>query len=250
VVPSSWTAVRIASNEESSGIDEGEAVSLFNRGESVLLVTGVVPDDECEAIVESVRGIAQGCNETRWKANQEPQTMYRLPTQGAAKRAAATKTPYSSSLDQITDERFQRLFGRAIELIDDTFPSLSQDLFGGPISHLLLDPADLSFSSREPAVNIYTKGGQFLAHKDGQKLTMLIPLSSNDSFQGGGTAFWGPASRGHRVEGPSAIIKPPRGTMMLFAGHVPHAGLPLDVGERVVFVASFSPSMSRSKRRV
>jgi hypothetical protein len=250
VIPSSWTAVKIASNEESSGIEEGEAVSLFNTGESVLLVNDVVPDDECEAIVKSVRGLGQGCNETRWKADLEPQTMYRLPTREAAERAEAKKIPYSGSLDDATDERCQRLFRRAIELIDTTLPSLSQDLFGGPISHLLLDPDDLSFSSREPAVNIYTKGGQFLAHKDGQKLTILIPLSSSDSFEGGGTAFWGPDSRGHRVEEPSAIIKPPRGTMMLFAGHVSHAGLPLEVGERVVFVASFSPNHLRTKRRV
>mmetsp|Transcript_23618 Transcript_23618/g.26933 ORF Transcript_23618/g.26933 Transcript_23618/m.26933 type:complete len:81 (+) Transcript_23618:548-790(+) len=72
-------------------------------------------------------------------------------------------------------------------------------------------------------------------------MTILIPLSSNDAFGGGGTAFWSQDSRGgHRIDPPSIVMKPERGTAMLFVGHVTHAGLPVDWGERQVFVASFS----------
>ena len=84
----------------------------------------------------------------------------------------------------------------------------------------------LKFSSREPAINIYTTGGQFLAHKDAQSLTILLPLSSPTDFTGGGTAFWTQDSRGHRVEEPSIIQKPKNcGTALLFGGCVTHSGV-------------------------
>ena len=48
-------------------------------------------------------------------------------------------------------------------------------------------------------------------------------------------------SRGHRVELPSIIQKPiDQGTALLFGGCVTHAGVAVESGHRVVFVASFS----------
>ena len=94
------------------------------------------------------------------------------------------------------------------------------------------------FASQEPAINVYSSGGQFHAHTDGQKLTVLIPL--NDDFCGGGTAFWSEPRR-HRVDPPSLVVKPRMGTDIVFSGHVMHSGLPVETGSRVVLVASFSP---------
>jgi len=108
----------------------------------------------------------------------------------------------------------------------------------------------LKFSSREPAVNVYTPGGECLAHNYAQALTLLVFLSSSSSddkdagnyvSQGGGTAFWSQEARGHRVEAPSLIVTPKEaGTALLFGGCVTHADLPVTEGSRVVFVASFS----------
>ena len=55
-----------------------------------------------------------------------------------------------------------------------------------------------------------------------------------------GTGFWAQDSLGHRVEAPTAVLRPPAGTALLFGGHVTHAGIPVTAGERAVFVASFS----------
>ena len=38
-------------------------------------------------------------------------------------------------------------------------------------------------------------GGSFVAHEDGQSLTVLVNLSQAPSFEGGGTAFWSLADR-------------------------------------------------------
>ncbi len=42
----------------------------------------------------------------------------------------------------------------------------------------------LEWSEGEPAINIYQGGGYFGAHKDHLALTVLIPLTSSDSFEG------------------------------------------------------------------
>ena len=107
---------------------------------------------------------------------------------------------------------------------------------------------ELEWSEGEPAINVYTAGGRFGAHKDHQALTVLIPLTAPDEFAGGGTGFWTAEQRGHRVEGPSVVLRPEAGSAMLFGGKVTHAGLEITSGRRVVFVASFSPLGGRQQR--
>ena len=45
------------------------------------------------------------------------------------------------------------------------------------------------------------------------------------------------------------ILKPDRGTAMLFGGCVTHAGVPVETGCRVVFVASFNPEGRTADRQ-
>lgn len=138
------------------------------------------------------------------------------------------------------DRLLNEILVRIAQRIDAELPSVSPVLFDGSM-HLSSQLDKLVFSSREPAINVYTTGGEFLAHKDVQALTVLIPLSSSpQEYTGGGTAFWAQDSRGHRVEEPSIILKPNKGTATLFGGCVTHAGIPVESGYRVVFVASFS----------
>ena len=90
--------------------------------------------------------------------------------------------------------------------------------------------------------NVYQTDGYFGGHKDHLALTVLMPLTSPDSFGGGGTGFWA----GNRnvdenpQSPPSAILKPPAGSALVFGGDVTHCGMPVEAGLRSVFVCSFS----------
>lgn len=100
----------------------------------------------------------------------------------------------------------------------------------------------LEWSEGEPAINIYQGGGYFGAHKDHLALTILIPLTSVEDFEGGGTGFWA----GNRAvdenpgDEPDLILKPSPGSALLFGGDVTHAGMPVSSGVRSVLVCSFS----------
>eukprot|EP00966_Prymnesium_polylepis_P034416 799626-Prymnesium_polylepis.1 len=105
----------------------------------------------------------------------------------------------------------------------------------------------LSFTHNEPAVNVYTAGGDFSPHKDLQALTVLMPLTDATAYDGGGTAFWSAPSDAASGLGtvddagdPTLVLRPPAGTALIFGGDVTHAGLPVESGQRAVFVASFS----------
>jgi len=149
---------------------------------------------------------------------------------------------------------------RALDLIEQECPTLSAQLFGVPsLSTVLrasnghvLDHPRLTFTHNEPAINLYSAGGDFAPHKDLQALTVLIPLLGADSFEGGGTAFWprrscedgtsGLGTLSHDVLSnvPAAVLAPPAGTALLFSGEATHAGRAVTSGRRCVFVASFS----------
>ena len=108
-----------------------------------------------------------------------------------------------------------------------------------------LDNKQLGFSLGEPAVNVYTEGGGFDPHQDRQSLTVLIPLSDPEAFDGGGTAFWAAAdctSSGVGSSAPFLVLKPQAGTGVVFGSSVFHAGQRISAGERCGLVASFIPA--------
>ena len=141
---------------------------------------------------------------------------------------------------------------RILALIDADFPSAAASLCEAarPCTSLceMHLAGDLGFAPREPALNVYTQSGKFAPHKDHEALTVLIPLTSADSFTGGGTGFWRPGEPHSNGEPPAIVLTPPAGTAMLFSGDVTHAGLQVEGGTRVVFVASFSARRSASQR--
>eukprot|EP00966_Prymnesium_polylepis_P237325 5488874-Prymnesium_polylepis.1 len=94
-----------------------------------------------------------------------------------------------------------------------------------------------AFSGHEPAINRYTAGGRFDAHEDKHMLTVLVPLSPNDAFEGGGTGFW--SEELSRRGEPSLVLRPEPGTALFWTGQITHAGLPVLSGTRHVFVCSF-----------
>ena len=231
----------------------------FISGQSVIVLPSIVSPNECDKIIHAARTIASRHRSSRIAKGLADEGLVRIPSIAAARRAEAgnRNAPCAEAIDRATDDTLNDILRRVCHVLDEDHGTLVDLLFGlgrgdadadvdvdadAHISSLLLDlfkNDELSFSSREPAVNIYTQGGEFRPHSDGHKLTILIPLSSPDDFTGGGTAFWSQDS-GHRVDPPSLTLKPGRGSPMLFVGHVVHSGVAVEEGERVVFVASFN----------
>ena len=83
-----------------------------------------------------------------------------------------------------------------------------------------------------------------------EALTILVPLNGEESFQGGGTAFWSneraqkAAFISDKVEKdrPDFVLVPPAGSAIVFAGCVTHAAVAVTGGERCILVASLSPA--------
>jgi len=141
--------------------------------------------------------------------------------------------------------------------LQDACPSLRELYMAG----------ELEWSEGEPAINVYKAGGGFGAHKDHMALTFILPLTCpTRGFSGGGTGFWSAEAEARGAYGggtygggrddadmlddnkanarpdgpPTAILRPPLGTAILFGGDVTHAGMPVEGGTRAVLVASFS----------
>ena len=139
---------------------------------------------------------------------------------------------------------------RALSMVDDE--RLVNHLFGDCVASCpgtCVHNPKLSFSTNEPAINVYFPGGGFKAHEDHQALTVLVPLSAAAEFEGGGTAFWSAEDAGlggsrNHLGKPTMVLRPPAGAALLWGGDVTHSGLPVLSGQRCIFVASFSAKNS------
>ena len=207
-----------------TGTSTGSAEALTS-GASVFLLSEVVSAEE-RAI------IAQACLRAATARDGKPSAgMLRLSTSRAVETEHQLPVPIAA--DELICER---ILPRVCALVDEHLPAL----FDGELARLYDDGHGLEFACREPAVNVYGAGDEFLGHEDGKTLTVLIPVADDAAFTGGGTGFWSQDSRGHRAEPPTVSLRPAAGDAMLFGGCVTHAGLPVKTGERVVVVASFS----------
>jgi hypothetical protein len=211
------------------------------NSEVVLMLPGIASAAECSALVDAACEIA-----TRASASSKPFThgRVRLPCIAATQRAQAQGKPCPDvALTHEADALVQAMLTRCLDVIDEQLPSLRL-LFGhgkGSLASMYAANA-LLWADREPAVNVYKEGGEFLPHKDGQALTVLIPLTTSDAFKGGGTGFWRADTNALQPRGPPTVsLAPPAGTALLWGGRLTHAGLPVEDGTRAVLVASFSP---------
>jgi len=243
-----WTAVSL-SNSQSLTAPAEIAASLV-ASDCVIELPGIASKGECQHLIDS-------CVASAAAQSSEPRTgldavgLVRLPSLAAAARAAKTGTPCASPVSADADALAEELLLRCMSVLEENFPTLRPRLFGDASESLcaMYRAGELEFSSREPGINVYGAGGQFLPHKDHQALTVLLPLSQPCDFEGGGTSFWHQDSRGHRVEAPSVVLRPPAGSALIFSGHVTHAGVPVDAGTRVAYVASFSARGGRRLRQ-
>ena len=242
-----WQEIPIASEALPAGRPCESIGEAIRQGASVVLVENVASPDECRALCEAASRSAQAHrrSEQSKSAGVNPNgNLVRLPIAAAGERAKAVGTPCAEALDAESSAMCERILLRVMASIDEHMPSVVASLFHGaadleasrsPSLCELHASSALEYSSREPAINVYTAGGEFMPHMDHQSLTVLIPLSgADDEFTGGGTGFWSQDARGHRVEGPTIVLRPKAASAMLFGGHVTHAGVPTLSGERVV----------------
>ena len=89
---------------------------------------------------------------------------------------------------------------------------------------------------REPCVNLYfPPSDAFEKHHDGLSMTFLMLLTDVKDYQGGGTKLYGPdPERQEHIK-----VRPPAGTLLLWATDMMHEALPITKGMRSVFVGSF-----------
>lgn len=233
--------------------DIGEEVDSLGtkvkEGKAIVVLQNVATEDDCARIVEICRQAAAVHKREQKNTDLDKPGLVRLPTIASANRAAAVGMPCAEPIPKEADDICQSILETTMRTIDNELQSsLVEELFGRDKSLYDLYVNDqLDWSSREPAVNVYTEGGEFAPHLDAQALTVLMTLSSSDEFEGGGTAFWDgkepPAN-----QPPAMVFKPKVGTIFLFGGSLYHAGIPVRSGSRTVYVASFSPPGSREER--
>lgn len=189
-------------------------------GHSIFLFKLASPS-ECEEL----RLEASAAASSRWETAMQPGRL---------------RMPITSVLETPGQDLCDRLLMRMLAHLDGAMPNLLESLFGNALNGATscASNPNLGFSPGEPAVNVYGVGGAFQPHCDGQRLTVLLPLSARDSFGGGGTAFWSLADdcgMKSPIPGgnpPTVVIVPPLGTALIFGGQVKHSALPVSSGER------------------
>ena len=141
---------------------------LYN---SILLAPALLSAEECSTLIhlanaraEAVFGFNTGAR------NKQSTCRIRICDLAAEARA----------LDQVL-----RL--RVLSLLEEEQPAIAMHLFGHDAN---LSTLAASFSACEPAINIYTAGGDFEEHEDGYALSINVLLSNGAAdFAGGGTRF-------------------------------------------------------------
>lgn len=232
--------VWIASASRTS--DDRTTGESLKSGDAAILLPGIVSKADCRTLIRASLHATEAAR-TRVRGDDEP-----APT-GMIRLVPETEMP--ASIHAICDAILHNVLSR----LDAEVPSVAEahldaDDAIGPGLAGLHAAGGLKFHWREPAIIVYTvpEGGLGYAqkpHRDGEDLTMLVPLSTpDDDFSGGGTGFW---ARDAEHSGPdhaaSTVLRPDAGSAIVFGGFgAVHAGLPLESGIRVVFVASFGPA--------
>lgn len=288
-----WQSVAL--NGATAATEPSLAAKSLSVGTSVLIVPNVATDAECDFLVGvcSQAALEHAGKGVWWNGVWFNVTgLVRLPSLDAAARTAAAETVFDRTtagepprqttlvMPSAADAVCEAILLRLLAAVDAELPTIAQLQFGAtapdasPLGEMagsaspladMYAADELAFAEREPAINVYAAGGEFAPHKDNQAFTMLVPLSSPEGFEGGGTGFWcesaaqemsatllaskeaessAAASAADRLEhlsaSPTMVLKPARGTAMLWSGDVLHSGVRLESGSRLVFVASFS----------
>ena len=242
-----------------TGADSRTIAESIQRGDVVVCVPRVATDAELKSLLDA--GI-NACNgQAQWSATGRNRFSVSDPNAFSQETLFNCEEILLRVLDRVDHEMpsvYKLLFEPSEEWIErQPLNAMGIKVEVPPPDHLiescsclrdLYAAGELEWSEGEPAINVYTHAGGFGTHKDHMALTVLIPLTSpeNGDFKGGGTGFWSKRDEEmgqfemNRDGGPTAVIRPPLGTALIFGGDLSHAGMPVESGVRSVFVASFS----------
>lgn len=229
----SWEEIFL--NEEEAGECASVSISVM-LGHSILVLKNLATHDECTSLRHEATAFAES---EQGKSLHSAEGRVRVPI------CEMLKAPGQALCDEILVRALTRT-----ECSPSVFEPLTISLFGQRrvdsfLSEGIIHNTLLEFSEGEPAINIYNSKGSFKPHKDKESLTLLLNLSDQDAYEGGGTAFYSLAdlkSSEYTLEPKVTVaVRPPSGVAVLFAGSVMHAGMRVVSGSRCVFVASFSP---------
>ena len=227
------------------------------------MLPGIADAAECEALLNAGLQAAAKQEGSLWRRMSASAQEF---TSNNKRSVGRTRVPIGT-LSRASAAMYSSTFAKVLTLVDEQIPSVaalietsfhheedsrpraSSEAVSSSSSRTppSLKPSlaslhasgSLEFSAREPAINIYTAGGEFNAHTDRQTLTVLIYLTPPETCEGGGTGFWSQACADCEAA-PTAVIRPPAGTALVYGGRVPHAGMPVVSGRRAIFLGSFS----------
>lgn len=228
----SWYEIFVNAKEAAECAGPAVAVAL---GHSILVLKSLATGKECASLCQEATTFAQSDKAKQFEC-----------------KPGRVRMPIKDALGKQGQSLSERILLRALkDIAPSIVPSLTMDLFGKAVvdsfaTEGVVHNGRLKFSEGEPAINVYSPDGDFLPHKDKESLTLLVNLSEEDAYGGGGTGFFSISDleSGERTRQPNVTVtvRPPRGASILFAGNLMHAGLRVTSGSRCVFVASCSPT--------
>lgn len=197
---------------------------------SILMVPDMLTSEECASLMQTVDSHLEAGG--AWRGQDEAY----LPGTEADKEAAL-KRVWISDLEEDTQEFTASIItDRVLPIFEQQLPDVAIELFGRSSD---LAEMEFTFSPGEPAINRYTKGGEFKRHRDRFSLTVYVTLSEESAYVGGGTAFWAQDPESEDSDEHTAVVRASQGGAVIFNGDVQHSGLPVESGIRHLFVASF-----------
>ena len=140
----------------------GQAIE---QSEVLLVVPGLATGTECATLSEAARRCAEALGGAPG-ADLGAQPTGRIPSIAAAARATRAGVECVAPLPAEADSIADSLLARVFALIDAQYPSIVSTLFGPDAESMLslYEAGALNYHSREPAVNVYDAGGEFLPH--------------------------------------------------------------------------------------
>ena len=193
------------------------AAAAVAAGHSLLQFDVLASASECGALLSEAAALAaavraehfgedrvgeeEGGEDSDWCCGLPPAHCLMLSN------AARIRMPVDEMLGDAGRATCDAVLMRAMRALEAAQPALSHGLFPDSFSgtgrraRTCLGNKGLVFAAGEPAINVYTPGGCFVPHEDGQSLSVLVNLSHPDDFDGGGTAFWALKQAGRDSEG-------------------------------------------------
>lgn len=155
-----WSEVWLSPAEAGAAPSAADALA---EGHSVLIVPGVASPAECAAIARA--GVeAQAQRVLSGPTGELPTAAVASYDSDAAKRLRV------DLLGSDAAHLCRTVLRRVLSLLDSRLAALRTLLFkgAGPSLAALCDEGRLTYTPGEPAVNVYTEGGEFVPHRDNQ----------------------------------------------------------------------------------